>query len=247
MESALHDALIPSWPDLALDGPAAHRADAGRPAPPVARAASSLAPHGAMDPELHPESATSISELLCHHAHVERRWLHHALQAAAGSKKRPLKTTAVKRRLICAAAMALEMHDLTTAQLRDIKVPFSMEALVAVDSHIRVPPGHGLFCPRLYDVIQSYGWPRPAQNVDVEDIDWRIALCCVRSARPTGPIAHTSSMRFVRSVHCRARATPPSSMRCPRALPRTARWDRHLRPAQCSPCLCHSAPTGLMR
>jgi hypothetical protein len=46
-----------------------------------------------------------------------------------------------------------------------------MEALVAVDSHIRVPPGHGLFCPRLYDVIQSYGWPRPAQNVDVEDID----------------------------------------------------------------------------
>jgi hypothetical protein len=116
---------------------------------------------------LHPESATSISELLCHHAHAERHWLHHALQAAAGSKKRPLKTTAVKRRLICAAAMALEMHDLTTPQLRNIKVPYNMEALVAVDSHIRVPPGHGLFCPRLYDVIQSYGWPRPAQNVDV--------------------------------------------------------------------------------
>ena len=217
MESALHDALIPSWPDLALDDPAVHRADAGRPAPLAAGASSSLAPHDAIDPELHPESATSIAELICHHAHAERRWLHHALQAAAGSKKRPLKTTAVKRRLICAAAMALEMHDLTTAQLRGIKVPYSMEALVAVDSHIRVPPGHGLFCPRLYDVIQSYGWPRPAQNVDVEDID----------------LANRALLRAVRAADRPNRAHILDALRALSALPR-----------QSYTAVEHALPTG---
>ena len=117
--------------------------------------------------EFHPDSAVSVAQLLPQ----VNGWLRPAIEAAAGSRKRPLKTTAVKRRLIAAACMALEMHDLTTAELRDTKLQFSMEALIAPDSSHHIPLGHGLFCPRLYDIIASYGWPRPTQNADVEDID----------------------------------------------------------------------------
>ena len=46
-----------------------------------------------------------------------------------------------------------------------------MDTLVSARSDAVVPPGHGLFGPRLYVLIKAYGWPRPTQNADVEDID----------------------------------------------------------------------------
>lgn len=55
-----------------------------------------------------------------------------------------------------------------------------------------------------YDVIQSYGWPRPAQNVDVEDID----------------LANRALLRAVRAADRPNRAHILDALRALSALPR---------------------------